>query len=66
MTSVARGRVMVGRYHAHAGPPDLDYRLPRTAAGDDLLALLADELEPTVMVRRWSNGHTDLLTIFDA
>jgi hypothetical protein len=33
--------------------------------GDDLLALLADEVEPTVVVRRHSNGDTDLLTSFE-
>jgi hypothetical protein len=33
----------------------------RSAAGDDLIALLRDGIEPTVVVRRYSNGDTDLL-----
>jgi hypothetical protein len=37
----------------------------RSAVGDDLIALLADEVEPTVVVRRYSNGDTDLLTSFE-
>jgi hypothetical protein len=38
--------------------------VPKTAAGDDLLALLRDEIEPSVVERRFSNGATDLLTSF--
>jgi Protein of unknown function (Hypoth_ymh) len=37
----------------------------KTAAGDDLLALLRDEVEPSVAVRRFSNSGADLLTAFD-
>jgi hypothetical protein len=36
--------------------------MPKTGAGDDLIALLRDEIEPTVVVRRYPNGDTDLLT----
>jgi hypothetical protein len=38
-----------------------DYVLSRSAVGDYLIALPADEVEPTVVVRRYSNGDTDLL-----
>jgi hypothetical protein len=55
----------VGRYHARRNPRDVDYRVSKVAAGDDLLALLRDKVEPSVIVRRFSNGHTDLLTAFD-
>jgi hypothetical protein len=44
---------------------DIDYVVSRSAAGDALIALLADEVEPTVVVRRYSNGDTDLLTSFE-
>jgi hypothetical protein len=37
----------------------------RSASGDDLLALLRDEIDPTVLMRRYSNGDTDLLTSFE-
>jgi hypothetical protein len=54
----------VGKYHDRPNERDIDYVVPRTAAGDDLIALLADEVEPTV-VRRYPNGDTDLLTSFE-
>jgi hypothetical protein len=38
---------------------------PRSAAGNDFIALLADEVEPTVVVRRYSTGDTDVLTSFE-
>ena len=57
--------VPVGRYRTRPNPRDVDYRVAKIAAGDDLLALLRDEVEPSVIVRRFSNGHTDLLTAFD-
>jgi hypothetical protein len=37
----------------------------RSAAGDALIVLLADEVEPTAVVRRYSNGDTDRLTSFE-
>jgi hypothetical protein len=55
----------VGKYHDRTNERDIDYVLPRTAAGDHLIALLADEIEPTVVVRRYSNGDTGLLTSFE-
>jgi hypothetical protein len=42
-----------------------DYVLSRSAAGDDLIALMADEIEPTVVVRRYSNGTDLLMTSFE-
>jgi hypothetical protein len=48
------------------GGRDIDYTLVRTAGGDELLALLRDEIEPSVVVRRFVGGGTDLLTSFDA
>jgi hypothetical protein len=44
---------------------DADYVVPPHAAGDDLIALLADEIDPTVVQRRYSNGDTGLLTSFE-
>jgi hypothetical protein len=41
---------------------DIDYVVSRSAAGDDHIAPLADAAEPTVVVRRYPNGDTDLLT----
>jgi hypothetical protein len=35
----------------------------RSAAGDTLIALLADEIEPTVVVRRYSNGDTESIDL---
>jgi hypothetical protein len=55
----------VGKYHDRPNGRDIDYVVPRSAAGDDLIALLADEVEPTVIVRRYSTGDTDLLTSFE-
>jgi hypothetical protein len=54
----------VGKYHDRPNVLDVDYVVPRSAAGDALIALLADEVEPTVVVRRHSIG-TDLLTLFE-
>jgi hypothetical protein len=48
-----------------AGAPDIDYQVVRTGAGDELLALLHDEVEPSVAHRSWGNGATDFLTTFD-
>jgi hypothetical protein len=42
----------VGKYHDRQNGRDIDYVVSRSAAGDDLIALLADEVEPTVVVRR--------------
>jgi hypothetical protein len=42
----------VGKYHDRPNGRDIDYVVSRSAAGDDLIALLADEVEPTVVVRR--------------
>jgi hypothetical protein len=39
-----------GVYVGRSCGRDLDYRLLRTAAADDLLALLRDEVEPSVVV----------------
>jgi hypothetical protein len=36
-----------------------------SAAGNDLIALLRDEIEPSVVVRRYAGGDTDLLTSFE-
>jgi hypothetical protein len=55
----------VGKYHDRPNGRDIDYVVSRSAAGDALTALLADEVEPTVVVRRCSNGDTDLLTSFE-
>jgi hypothetical protein len=55
----------VGKYHDRPNGRDIDYVVSRTASGDDLIALLADEVEPTVVVRRYSTGDTDLLTSFE-
>ena len=54
----------VGKYHHRPNWRDIDYVVSRSAAGDALIALLADEVEPTVVVRRYPNGDTDLLTSF--
>ena len=56
----------VGKLHDGApGGLDLDYRLSRTRAGDELLALVRDGIEPTVTVRQFTGGGSDLLAIFD-
>jgi hypothetical protein len=52
----------VGKYHDRSNGRDIDYVVSRSAAGDAFIALLADEVEPTVVVRRYSNGDNDLLT----
>jgi hypothetical protein len=54
----------VGKYHDRSNWRDIDYVVSRSAAGDALIALLADEVGPTVVVRRYSTGDTDLLTSF--
>jgi hypothetical protein len=54
----------VAWYHGVTGGRDLDYALLPTRAAADLTALLRDQLEPSVQVRRWSDGRTDLLTDF--
>jgi hypothetical protein len=54
----------VGKYHDRSNWRDIDYVVSRSAAGDALIALLADEVEPTVVLRRYSTGDTDLLTSF--
>jgi hypothetical protein len=38
---------------------------PGPAVGDGLIALPADEIEPTVVVRRYSNGTDLLMTSFE-
>jgi hypothetical protein len=55
----------VAKYHDRPNGRDIDYVVSRTAAGDELLALLRDEIEPTVVVHQFSNGATDLLTSFE-
>jgi hypothetical protein len=45
-----RGVEPVGVYVGRSCERDLDYRLLRTAAGDDLLGLLRDECEPSVFM----------------
>jgi hypothetical protein len=55
----------VGKYHNRPNGRDIDHVVSRSAAGDELIALLADEVEPTVVVRRYPNGDTDLLTSFE-
>jgi hypothetical protein len=55
----------VDKYHDRPNGRDIDYVVSRSAAGDDLIALLADEVEPTVVERRFSNGAPDLLTSFE-
>jgi hypothetical protein len=54
----------VGKYHDRPNMLDVDYVVPRSAAGA-LIALLADEIEPTVVVRRYSNGTDLLMTSFE-
>jgi hypothetical protein len=54
----------VAKYHDRPNGRDIDYVVSRSAARDALIALLADEVEPTVLVRRYPNGDTDLLTSF--
>jgi hypothetical protein len=60
-----RGVEAIGKYHDRPNWRDIDYRVPKTAAGDHLIALLRDEIEPSVVERRFSNGATDLLTSFE-
>jgi hypothetical protein len=55
----------VGKYHDRPNMLDIDYVVPRSAAGDDLIALLADEIEPTVVVRCYSTGTDLLMTSFE-
>ena len=55
----------VGRHRPTDNPLDLDYALPLTAAGDDLIAHLRDGIEPSVQLRRWPGGRADLLTVWD-
>jgi hypothetical protein len=55
----------VGKYHDRPNERDIDYMVPRSAAGYDLIALLADEVEPTLVMRRYPNGDTDLFTSFE-
>jgi hypothetical protein len=58
-------RCAIGTHHDRLNGRDIDDVVSRSAAGDALIALLADEIEPTVVVRRYSNGDTDLLTSFE-
>jgi hypothetical protein len=60
-----RGVEPVGRYYDRPNGRDIDYVVSRSATGDDLLALLRDEIEPSVVVRRYAGGATDLLTSFE-
>jgi hypothetical protein len=61
----SRSRVEpVGKYHDRPNWRDIDYRVPRSAAADDLLALLRDEIEPSVVMRRYAGGGSDLLATF--
>jgi hypothetical protein len=55
----------VGKYHYRPNGRDIDYVLSKSAAADDLIALLADDVEPTVVVRRYAGGDTDLFTSFE-
>ncbi|HET6755943.1 MAG TPA: hypothetical protein VFH23_18540 [Jiangellaceae bacterium] len=55
----------VGKYRERPNGRDIDYVVSSSAAGDDLIALLADEIEPSVVVRRCAGGDTDLLTSFE-
>jgi hypothetical protein len=63
-TMYRHGFELVGRFHGRPTPRDIDYVVPRTAPGEDFLTILRDEVEPTVVVRRYSNGDNDLLTSF--
>jgi hypothetical protein len=45
-----RGVEPVGVFVGSSCERDLDYRIARTGAGDDLLALLRDEVEPSVFM----------------
>jgi hypothetical protein len=56
---------VVGKLHRQSSPRDLDYVLFPISGGDNLLALVADDAAPTVQMRKWTNGHTDLLAYFD-
>ena len=45
-----RGYEPVGVHHGQPNTRDLDYRVPHTKPGDDFLAMLQDELDPTVIM----------------
>jgi hypothetical protein len=47
---------LVGNFYGRPSRRDLDYVLLRTAGGDDLFALVMDQAEPSVIVRRSTNG----------
>jgi hypothetical protein len=55
----------VGTYHDRPTGRDLDYLVSTVPAGDALLVLLADGIEPSVVVRQFSGGGSDLLTSFE-
>jgi hypothetical protein len=55
----------VGKFHRQSSPRDLDDVLFPTSGGDELFALVADDAAPSVVVRRFTNGGSGLLTSFD-
>ena len=55
----------VGKYHDRPNERDIDYLVTHTAAGDEILELLTDEVEPTVVMRRYPSGAAGLATSFE-
>jgi hypothetical protein len=62
-TMYRRGFEPVGRFHGRPTPRDLDYVVPRTEPGRDFLAILRDQIEPSVVME---NGRGELLVSFDS
>ena len=55
----------VGKYHDRPNERDIDYLVTHTAAGDEILELLTDEVEPTIVMRRYPSGAAGLATSFE-
>jgi hypothetical protein len=55
----------VGKFVGRPSPRDLDYVLLATSGGDELLALVVGEAEPSVIVHRLMDGRTKLVTTFE-
>ena len=60
-----RGFEPVARCCGQPNPRDIDYVVSRTRPGDGLLALLRDDVEPSVVVNNLPHGHRRLATSFD-
>jgi hypothetical protein len=64
-TMYRHGFELVGRFHGRPTERDIDYVVPRTAPGEDFLAILRDQADPSVVVRNPSGSRAELLTSFE-